>query len=68
MSPLFTMGFLEIGICFYMMSINVCIYVCSLLLFSSCRGQTKEVDSLELELETIVKCHLCAGNQIRVLC
>lgn len=62
MSPLFTMGFLKIGICVYTMSLNVCIYVCSLLLFSSCGGQKKEVGSLELELETIVKCHLCAGN------
>lgn len=44
------------------------LYVCTLLMFSSCEGQKKEANSLELELETIVKCHMQAGNQIQVLC
>lgn len=42
------------------------LYVCTLLMFSSCEGQKKEANSLELK--TIVKCHMQAGNQIQVLC
>lgn len=46
---------------------RICIYVRVLLVYSSCGGQ-KEADSLELELETNVNCHLGAENQIQVLC
>lgn len=40
-------------------------YVCALLVYSSCGGQKEEAESLEPELETIVNCHVDAGNQIR---
>lgn len=44
------------------------LYVWALLVFSSCEGQKEEANSLELELETIVKCHMRAGNRIQGLC
>lgn len=65
MSSLFTVGFLERCVSFYLMCMSVCIYVCALLIYSSCGGQKEEADSLELDLHTIVNCHVDAGNQIR---
>ena len=44
------------------MYMSVCIYVCTLLIYSSCGGQ-KEADSLELDLQTIVNCHWMLGTK-----
>lgn len=43
--------------------VGICLHACS-----AWRGQKKASDSLELELQTIVSCHVGARNQTLILC
>lgn len=43
-------------------------YVCASHVYRSPWRSEEALDSLELELQRSVKCHICVGNQTWVLC
>lgn len=48
---------------FHFMCVGICLLACGV-----CRSHKKASDSLELELQTLLCCRVCAQNQTLVLC
>lgn len=62
-------------VCFYLKTKSFIVYklFACMCVYASCvsgtsGGQNWASDPLELELETVASCHVCAGKQISVLC